>query len=100
MFWMPNKLLVANREAGLGTLPKGTLADVLAIGPSAISARLMELGIIEGSRIEIVHEAPITGDPIAVRVRGSVVALRRAEANQILVIPVTEKRSPAETPEE
>lgn len=50
-----------------------------------ISARLMEMGLLEGSRVEVAHEAPFGGDPIAVRVRGALIALRRNEANQVWV---------------
>ena len=47
--------------------------------------RLLELGLVEDSWVEVVHEAPFGGDPIAVKVRGGLLALRRQEADQILV---------------
>jgi ferrous iron transport protein A len=47
--------------------------------------RLLEMGLLVGSEVEVVHEAPFWGDPIAVRVRGTLIAMRRSEANQILV---------------
>lgn len=53
-----------------------------------IARRLMELGFIEGAVIETRHEAPLMRDPIAVLVRGMVVALRRYEADLIHVEPV------------
>lgn len=50
-----------------------------------ISRRLLELGFIQGAVIEVRHEAPFLRDPIAVLVRGMVVALRRYEAERISV---------------
>jgi ferrous iron transport protein A len=46
----------------------------------------MSMGFLEGSMAEIVHEAPFGGDPLAIRVRGTLLALRRHEANTIEVI--------------
>lgn len=56
-----------------------------------IVRRLMELGFIDGSIIELRHEAPFFKDPIAVLVRGMVVALRRYEAELISVEPVAKE---------
>lgn len=46
--------------------------------------RLMEMGLIEGSEIELIRRAP-TGDPLELRVMGYVLSLRRSEAARILV---------------
>lgn len=84
----------------LGELKKGESGWVIQVGSvgyadaavgarspiNDVSQRLMEMGFLEGSEVELVHEAPFGGDPIAVRVRGSLIALRRAEANQIWVV--------------
>jgi ferrous iron transport protein A len=50
-----------------------------------IESRLIELGFVEGAEIRILHEGPIGRDPIAVRVNGTTIALRRREAMAILV---------------
>jgi len=50
-----------------------------------LEARLIELGFVEGAYIEILHEGTFGRDPIAVRVNGATVALRRREAMAILV---------------
>lgn len=50
-----------------------------------ITRRLREMGILEGSSVTVVHEAPFGKDPIAIQSRGALVALRRAEANLIHV---------------
>ena len=50
-----------------------------------LERRLIELGFIEGARVEILHEGPFGRDPIAVRVDNATVGLRRREAMAILV---------------
>ena len=50
-----------------------------------IESRLLELGFVEGAEIKVLHEGPIGGDPIAVRINGTTIALRRREAMAILV---------------
>lgn len=70
----------------LGELRKGMTAIISKTGgPLEIRRRLLEMGLLEGSAVELVHEAPFGGDPIAVRVRGSLLAMRRNEANFIEV---------------
>lgn len=46
--------------------------------------RLLDLGILPGTVIETVMRSPL-GDPMAYRVRGSVVALRHEQARMIEV---------------
>lgn len=82
----------------LGEANKGFRGIIVAVGASANSAnrmqddfndelerRLLEIGFVEGARIEVLHQGPIGGDPIAIRVDDMNVALRRREANAILV---------------
>lgn len=70
----------------LGELSIGTPARITSVEDAGeISARLMEMGLLEGSTIEVIHQAPFGGDPIAVRVRGALIALRRNEANRVWV---------------
>ncbi len=57
----------------------GGLADV------EIERRLIEMGLVEGAPVEIVHEGLFGRDPIAVRLTDRVVALRRREARAVLV---------------
>jgi Fe2+ transport system protein FeoA len=49
-----------------------------------IARRLMELGLVPGTRVEVVRRAPL-GDPIEVTVRGVHLSLRRSEAAHIHV---------------
>ena len=51
-----------------------------------LERRLLELGFVEGAEVEVLHEGPLGGDPIAVRVNDTTIALRRREAMAILVI--------------
>jgi len=51
----------------------------------SLQARLMEMGFLENEIVEVVNIAPWGRDPIAVRVRGTTVALRKSEAALILV---------------
>lgn len=63
--------------------------DLPATGLSApeLEKRLIEIGFVEGAKVEILHEGAFGRDPIAVRVNGTTVALRRSEAMAIVVMP-------------
>jgi len=54
------------------------------LGEGFLSQRLLEMGIIRGSTVEIVRLAPM-GDPIDIKVRGYHLSLRREEARNIQV---------------
>lgn len=68
--------------------------DRLAVGQEAFvsqlradeetNARLLALGFVPGGRVEAVQESP-WGDPVAYRVCGAVIALRRTDASRITV---------------
>ncbi len=74
----------------LGQLEVGQKGRIVRVGSDADSPdwvqRLMALGFLEGSVAEVVHQAPFGGDPVAVRVRGTLLALRRQEANAVEVV--------------
>jgi ferrous iron transport protein A len=50
-----------------------------------LESRLIELGFVEGARVEVLHEGVIGRDPIAVRVDNITVAVRRREAMAVIV---------------
>ena len=80
----------------LSQLKKGQKARICQVTGEendGIRLRMMELGVLEGGEVEIVHEAPYGGDPIAVRVRGGMIAMRRAEASRVEV-KVENERGP------
>lgn len=75
-----------SESGSLDTLPHGLTARVVNVrGSSAISRRLMEMGIVPGAPIRVVRTAPF-GDPIQVCLRSSHLALRRVEARAISVL--------------
>lgn len=47
--------------------------------------RLLEIGFEEGLEVELLHEGPIARDPLAVRVGQMTVALRRMEADAVII---------------
>jgi ferrous iron transport protein A len=69
----------------LAELPVGAVALVLRIaGSGSYRRRLMELGILPGTRVELVRVAPL-GDPLELLVRGASLSIRRAEALRVEV---------------
>lgn len=69
----------------LTELSLGNTATVAAIKvPAGSQARLMEMGLLVGTPVELVRFAPL-GDPVEIKVRGYNLSLRRHEAEQILV---------------
>ena len=50
----------------------------------AMRRRMIDLGIVEGTKIECVGRSP-SGDPSAYLVRGAVIAIRKRDARNILV---------------
>ena len=50
-----------------------------------LERRLIELGLVEGVEVELLHEGLFGRDPIAVRVADATIALRRGEARAVLV---------------
>ena len=89
-------LMAAHPEASLlGNVDRGFRGEVHAIAAGStlsmldveeLERRLLELGFVEGAKIEVLHEGAIGRDPIAVRVENTTVALRRREAMAIVVV--------------
>ncbi|MFC4443380.1 FeoA family protein [Caulobacter henricii] len=78
-------------EASLGD--KGVILSVTgrtgaaeAVDAEELERRLLEMGFVEGARVEVLHEGLFGRDPIAVRVDDSRVALRRREASAVSVL--------------
>ena len=78
----------------LGTAPIGFTgritrvrapAETGGLSEAELERRLIELGFVEGARVEVLHQGPFGRDPIAVRVADTTIALRRREAMAILV---------------
>ncbi len=85
--------LAALRPASLSLadLPLGSTAHVLAVraGQHAhereLTQRLLEIGFIEGEPVRVIAHGQPGREPIAVRVGGTTFALRRFEAERVLV---------------
>jgi ferrous iron transport protein A len=91
---LSNRLSLARLAKTLGHTRRGFVGviDVVRVEATThgvhaeeIEKRLLELGFVEGARVEVLHEGAIGRDPIAVRVHSATVALRRSEAMAIRV---------------
>ena len=85
----------------LGTAAVGFRGRILALDmaraptaglpPPELERRLIELGFVEGAEVELLHQGLFGGDPIAVRVAATTIALRRREA---MAVVVSEQEAP------
>ena len=89
-----NKQTDARQQIPLGLAKLGysgvihrLAADEASSALSAIEleSRLIELGFVEGAKVEVVHEGIIGRDPIAVRIENVTIAVRRREAMAVIV---------------
>lgn len=72
-------------HTNLAELREGDSARVTGLAATgAMRRRLLDLGIVAGTRVECAQESP-AGDPVAYAVRGAIIALRREDAKTILV---------------
>ena len=66
-------------------LPPGGFGIVKQINADdTIKQRLMDMGIFEGVKVQMVRPAPL-GDPIQVKVLNTLIALRRNEARSLII---------------
>jgi ferrous iron transport protein A len=69
----------------LSEIKPGQIVQIAGIGgQSSFRRRLMELGLVPGTRVELVRVAPL-GDPVELLVRGASLSIRKAEAGVIEV---------------
>ncbi len=72
----------------LDELNIGEMAEITAVlGSGRIRSRLMDFGLVPGTRVFMMRRAP-GGGPFEIRVRGTLVSLRPGEARMIEVEPV------------
>ena len=73
----------------LGRGQRGLRGTVVQVGSGLIDndleRRLLEIGFVEGAHVEILHTGPIGGDPLAIRIDDMRVAVRRRDADAILI---------------
>ena len=69
----------------LSEIPIGQVVHVTHVaGVGSFRRRLMELGLVPGTRVELLRVAPL-GDPLELLVRGASLSIRKAEASAIQV---------------
>lgn len=72
----------------LSTLSVGSKGKVTSIAiDGLLRRRLLDLGVVPDSVIEVIRVSP-AGDPTAYLIKGSLIGLRKSEANNILVDPI------------
>jgi len=73
----------------LRDLPLRVSASIAAVVPCSahdpIAQRLEELGFVPGERVRVIAHGPLGGEPIAVQLGFTRFALRRAEAERVLL---------------
>lgn len=85
-----DRATVAPWQTTLAQIAVGEHARVLGISPACQGTqrrRLLDLGVVPGTVIGV-EMASASGDPVAYRIRGAMIALRRDQANWIHVEPV------------
>jgi Fe2+ transport system protein FeoA len=81
--------------SSLAEIPTGRAAVVAhVVQEGALGDRLLEMGLTPGATVEVVRRAPF-GDPLQVRVRGYLLAIRRAQAARVVVRPLPTAERPS-----
>ena len=62
----------------------GMTVRIDAVEESPLKQRLMTMGLIPGTKVEVLNSAPM-GDPIAIRIRSYNLAMRKDDAAHIQV---------------
>ncbi|MFM6947430.1 MAG: ferrous iron transport protein A [Aquirufa sp.] len=68
----------------LADLKIGEKAEIIGFTDEILSLKLLEMGCLPGTEVELTHLAPF-GDPIAVKVSGYTLSMRKEEAATIQV---------------
>ncbi len=72
-------------DISLTTLKQGEQARILQIrSRGALGLRIRAMGLLPGTTVTLMGRAPM-GDPLALRVANTTVALRKHEAAEILI---------------
>jgi len=85
-----SRLLLGNTRRGFIGIIQGIaiVEGRSSLSSTELESQLIEMGFVEGARVEVLHEGAIGRDPIAVRVNGITIALRRREAQAVVVEPM------------
>jgi len=69
----------------LADLKKGEIGIIQSFtNDDTLSLKMLEMGCLPGMEVCLRYAAPL-GDPICIQIAGSSFALRRSEANQIVI---------------
>lgn len=85
--------MILNNESSeicsLGSLNPGDQAEIVGLiaehSPEDFLRRLLEIGFLVGERLEVLHEAPVSKNPVSIKIKDATYALRREEADCISV---------------
>lgn len=83
----PNGSVISPGYVNLSALAPRTTAVVKSVGPTSagLERRLIELGFVNGERVEVLTQAAPGGDPFVLRVGDTTFALRRREVATVWV---------------
>ena len=79
------------RLSGFGKGERGVVRGIDVAGHAGgveaaeLERRLLEMGFVEGAHVQVLHEGLIGRDPMAIRIDDMRVALRRREAQGVLI---------------
>lgn len=84
----------------LGLMRRGGVGRILAVRSGdhdrEVERGLLEMGFVEGACVEVLHHGFLGRDPLAVRINQNMtVALRRCEANAVLIGPLLDQSTGA-----
>jgi DtxR family Mn-dependent transcriptional regulator len=91
---MPGQEPIQEKHPLLSSLKIGEKAEVVSISPKCRGQerrRLMDLGVIPGTVISA-ELVSASGDPTAYKVMGATIALRKSQADTILIHPLNEEQ--------
>ena len=94
------RLVKAGLTQPLGLMRRGGVGRILAVqsgeGDRDVERGLLEMGFVEGACVEVLHYGLLGRDPLAVRINQTMtVALRRSEANAVLIGPLLDQTAGA-----
>lgn len=75
---------IRNRTMTLNELRVNEVARIVSVVEDSLTLKLLEMGFIPGETVVVEHSS-IGDDPIAVRISGYLIALRKDEASLICV---------------
>ena len=85
---MPSDKIIPFPVLPLSSLRAGQRGNIVSVSEADkdLYQKLSSMGAVSGTLVEVLRFAPL-GDPVAVRLRGYELALRRDEAARIMVTP-------------